>query len=152
MAYEPLTVDLVRLADEHGSLDAPASRAELLVAAAHRYRDREVWGGDRALTYWDRLPDRVRTATYAGPRLPQWWERICRELGVGQPSRREDREAVSRALAAGGDAAVLAALRGETEALCLRVRLAVELARQASDPEPAPEPDPEPDRQEAMDL
>src|SRR5690606_3790345 len=65
------------LADEIGVLDPVSARAELLVAVAHECRDRGVWGGDRALTYWDRLPEKVRAACYAGPSLADWWQRMC---------------------------------------------------------------------------
>ena len=123
---------LDRLHAQIGAPDQVTARATLLVATAHHTRDRDVWGGDRAITYWDRLPDRVRTGCYRGPLLAHWWESMCRTLGSGQPTVIEDRVALAQALAAGSDAAVLTELRTQTEALCLRVRLAVQLSREAA--------------------
>lgn len=126
-----LTDDLARLAADVGPPTSPAAaRAELLIAAAHQTRSRDIWGGSRARTYWDVLPDRVRTCCYAGPTLGAWWERITRVLVCTQP-REEDRADVAAALAAGDDRAVLDLLRTEAEMLCLRVRLAGQLAREA---------------------
>lgn len=126
---DTLTAMLDRLDIELGPADPITRRATLLVAAAHQTRDRDVWGGDRAITYWDRLPDRVRTGCYRGPLLAHWWESMTRTLGCSQPTQMDDRVALAAALGAGDDAAVLAELRTQTEALCLRVRLAVQLSR-----------------------
>lgn len=101
------------------------ARAVLLVLAAHDGRDRGVWGGDRAITYWDRLPDRVRTSCYRGPTLGHWWEAITRTLGTTQPGRAADRDAIATALTAGDDIAVLDALRTRTEMVCLHARIAI---------------------------
>lgn len=108
------------------ALDDPTARAVLLVAVAHDYRDRDVWGGDRAITYWDRLPDRVRVACYAGPTLDHWWQSVTTQLGCTHPTLAEDRTAVAVALGAGADRTVLDVIRTRTEAVCLRVRLAVQ--------------------------
>lgn len=105
--------------------------AVLLVTAAHDARDRVTWGGDRAITYWSRLPEKIRSACYGGPTLAHWWERITRILGCSQPSRLEDREAVS-VLLARNDPAVLDVLRTQAEATCLLVRLAVQQHRDAN--------------------
>lgn len=129
MTRSDVTTRLDRLADQVGAVTGPAVHAERLVALAHDTRDRDVWGGDRAITYWDRLPDRVRTACYAGPTLAAWWERMSRQLGCSPPSLSTDRALLAATLACGDDAAVLDELRRHTEALCLRVRLAVQLDR-----------------------
>lgn len=131
---DTLNVLLDRLDHELGPTDPITRRATLLVAAAHHTRDRDVWGGDRAVTYWDRLPDRVRTGCYRGPLLAHWWESMTRTLGCGQPSLMDDRIALAAAIGGGNDAAVLAELRTQTEALCLRVRLAVQLSRETAPP------------------
>ncbi|MGH3993092.1 MAG: hypothetical protein ACRDSN_11600, partial [Pseudonocardiaceae bacterium] len=114
--------DLEASALEVGALPAAEATAELLVGLAHQCRDRATWGGQRALTYWDRLPDKVRTACYAGPALANWWERMSRVLGCTPPRTPTDRADLARALACGEDFAVLDALRTRTESLCLRVR------------------------------
>lgn len=125
MTARPPMVDL--LARATADLGPPPDPvAELLVALAHDNRDRDVWGGDRAITYWDRLPDRIRAACYFGPTLAHWWERACAQLGSTHPTRKEDREALARALACGRDSQVLDTIRANTETLCLRVRLAIQ--------------------------
>lgn len=122
------------LADEIGVLDPVSARAELLVAVAHECRDRGVWGGDRALVYWDRLPEKVRAACYAGPSLADWWQRISTTLGCTHPGRVEDRQALAAALAGGDDRRVLDVLRTRSDTLVLRVRLAVQQRREARQP------------------
>lgn len=116
---------LATSAAELGALPPAEARAVALVALAYATRDRDVWGGDRALTFWDRLPDRVRTGCYRGPTLGHWWEAMTRALGCGQPHRLEDRELLASTLAAGDDRAVLDVLRTQTEMVCLRVRLSI---------------------------
>lgn len=145
MAQPPIQAMLDRLAVDVGP--SPDRTAELLVAIAHDRRDRSVWGGDRAITYWDRLPDRVRTACYAGPTVAHWWERMCRQLGCTQPSKQEDRMALAEALGCGRDAAVLEVIRANTEALCLRVRLSIQLMYEDRD---TAEPSTATNAQEAM--
>ena len=130
MASTTINEMIDRLETEVGELDPATRTATVLVCAAHQTRDRGVWGGDRAITYWDRLPDRVRTACYRGPTTAHWWEAISRALGCGHPSLREDREAVATALA-GDSTAVLSKLRSTTETVCLLVRLAVQYQRAA---------------------
>lgn len=134
---------LATSAADIGAINGPSARAELLIAVAHETRDRDVWGGDRAITYWDRLPEKIRSACYRGPTLAAWWEAVTRTLGCAQPRRAEDRRALAACLSAGDDQAVLRQLREHTEMLCLRVRLAVnaardaaKAAREAEDPEP----------------
>lgn len=144
----PDVVDLLAAAAaEIGPVDGPAATAELLVAVAHATRDWEVWGGSRALEYWDRLPERVKVATYRGPTLGHWWSAIARQLGCSQPARKEDRQALAAALACGQDSPVLAALRARPEELVLRVRLAHDLHRQTNKPGT---PDTDTDTQEQM--
>lgn len=120
---------LTALNDEAGTVNEHVWTATLLVYVAHSTRNRDVWGGDRAITYWSILPDRVRTCCYAGPTLAAWWERICRVLDCAQPYRKEDRLAVAQALAAGDDGAVLEVLRTQAEMVCLRARLATQISR-----------------------
>lgn len=149
MAESVMTM-LDRLHAEIGVPDEVTARATLLVAMAHHTRDRDVWGGDRAITYWDRLPDRVRTGCYRGPLVAHWWESMCRTLGAGQPSILEDRVALAQTIAAGGDGEVLTELRTQTEALCLRVRLAVQLSRETSPTKRPPAEIPSPATQGAL--
>lgn len=122
---------LDRLATEVGPVDGPEATAELLVLAAHDTRDWDTWGGDRAITYWDRLPAKILAACYRGPTLAHWWQAITGTLGCTPPRRIEDRTAVAAALACGDDRAVLDVLRTRPEVICLRVRLAQDLDRQA---------------------
>lgn len=107
-----------------GELSKPQAVAQTLLLLAHDNRDRSVWGGQRALEYWDRLPDKVRMATYSGPTLAHWWERMVRLLGVSHPRSEADRTELATALACGLDADVLTGLRTQTEMLCLRARIA----------------------------
>lgn len=104
---QTLVERLAVLDTEVGATDDPTTSAVLLVAAAHTTRNRDLWGGDRAITFWDRLPDRVRVACYAGPTLNHWWEAITRALDCHPLPKAEDRTAVAKALAAGSDRAVL---------------------------------------------
>jgi hypothetical protein len=117
---------LAILADHVGDVDEASHAATLLVAVAHDTRDRVVWGGDRAITYWQRLPERVRAACYGGPSLADWWERISRLLGCIPPTRVEDREDVARIVHL-DDPQVMRTLRTQAEMVCLRVRLAMQL-------------------------
>lgn len=115
---------LIEARDEIGRVDPARECAELLIGVAHQSRDRATWGGDRALTYWDRLPDKVRGGTYSSRSLDGWWMSMTRALGCGQPRDPDDRAALALALACGDDQAVLGAMRSSAEALCLRVRVA----------------------------
>ena len=111
-------------------LEGAAGTAELLACLAHRCADWDVWGGPRAVRYWDALTANVRAACYAGPRLALWWERLTRQMTLHPPSRAADRQLLAGLLAGGGDAAVLAALRREAESLVLRVRIAADTRRE----------------------
>lgn len=126
-----ITDQLDALAQQAGAVDGSTAVAERLVALAHTTRDRDVWGGDRAITYWEHLPDKVRAATYAGPTIAAWWERMCRQLGCTQPARAEDRLLLAQCISCGDDRAVLDVLASQPQALCLRVRISVQIAREA---------------------
>lgn len=136
--------DLAVSALDVGALDGPDATAELLVGLAHQCRDRGTWGGQRALSYWDRLPDKVRTACYGGPTLGHWWERMSRVLGCSPPRDPTDRADLARALACPQASAVLDVLRTRTEVVCLRVRLAVQARRDRDAPPPDTTVDPVP--------
>lgn len=112
------------------------ARAVRLAAMAHATRDAATWGG---LTYWGQLAARLRMATYRADTLPGWWEQMCQSMGCGQPYLAEDRRQLAADLAAGGPTE-LGLIGDATEALCLRVRLAWDLAREAraTDAEEAP--------------
>jgi len=129
-------------------LEGPQRTAEVLTAMAHRCADWDVWGGPRAIRYWDALTSRVRQACYAGPRLSLWWERLTVQMSLTPPPRKADRALLASLLAGGGDAAVLDVLRREPEALVLRVRVAADTRREAraaraADDETEGEPDAE---------
>lgn len=124
-----ITERMSALAADLGPAADELSAATFLAAAAYDGRDRDVWGGDRALTFWDRFPDRVRAACYRGPTLGHWWEGITRDLGVTPPTRAEDRARLARIIA-GDPAPVRAVLAGQTATVCLRVRLAWQLTRE----------------------
>lgn len=115
-------------------LDGEQRTAELLCAMAHRCADWEVWGGPRAIRYWDALTARVRQACYAGPGLAMWWERLTVQMSLTPPARKADRALLASLLAGGADQAVLAVLRREAEALVLRVRVAADTRREARAP------------------
>lgn len=127
-----------RLAALHAEIGNPGTAhlqaAEVLVASAYAGRDRDVWGGDRALTFWDRFPDRVRACCYRGPTLGHWWDGMSRELGCQPPHRAEDRLALVRATNHTDQYAVLDVLRTQADTVCLRVRLAWQLTKGLSNP------------------
>lgn len=132
-----LTIEqrLASLTDEVGpSADTQTAAAEVLVATAYAGRDRDVWGGDRALTFWDRFPDLVRAACYRGPTVAHWWDGITRVLGVRPPTASADRTALAKAIGHPDQYGVLDALRLQPETICLRVRLAWQYTR--TDPPP----------------
>ncbi len=127
-----LISDRLAVVDQYHPVDDQAVRdAALLVACAYSGRDRSVWGGDRALTFWDRFPDRVRAGCYRGPTLGHWWEALTRSLGAQPPTQLVDRMALDAVLAS-DPKPILAALRDQPQMLCLRVRLAWQLTREAS--------------------
>ena len=127
-----LTIEqrLASLTAEVGqAADTQTAAAEILVATAYAGRDRDVWGGDRALTFWDRFPDLVRAACYRGPTVAHWWDGITRVLGVQPPTAAEDRTALAKAIGHADQYGVLDALRSRAETICLRVRLAWQFTR-----------------------
>lgn len=136
MTYPTVTELMGALDNDVGGQDPVAARAALLVAVAHSTRDRDVWGGDRAITFWDRFPERVRGACYGGPTLDHWWQRMVATLGCHQPRNPRDRVTLTGALSGGGDRAVLDVLRTRSDALCLRVRLAHQIHRDGTAPTP----------------
>lgn len=109
--------------------DPPTDVAQQLVLVAHRCVDWDTWGGQRALRYWDALADRVRGGCYAGPTLTAWWNRMVVSMGL-QPPRREDRDLLLRLLDGQQARPVLAVLRAHADTVVLRVRVAVDAARQ----------------------
>lgn len=127
-----ITDRMATLDGDLGTAEPEVSSATFLVAAAYDGRDRDVWGSDRALTFWDRFPDRVRAACYRGPTLAHWWEGISRDLGVSPPTRVEDRARLA-SIIAGDPAPVRAVLAGQTATICLRVRLAWQLTRETKE-------------------
>lgn len=114
---------------QHPVTDRAVQDAVLLVACVYAGRDRSVWGGDRALTFWDRFPDRVKAACYRGPSLGHWWEAMTRQLGTQPPTQLIDRMALDAVLAS-DPKPILAVLRDQPQLLCLRVRLAWQLTRE----------------------
>lgn len=77
-----------------GTLSQQEMDAVTLLAAVHRYRDRETWGG---ILYWGQLEERCVAARSAGPDLSDWWSSISRQMGVevGQADREEVAEIVA---------------------------------------------------------
>jgi hypothetical protein len=104
--------------------------AERLVLLVHRGVDWDVWGGPRAARYWDALAERVRAATYAGPTLDHWWQRIARDLA--STPRSSDRQDLAVALTSPNQEVVLQTLRDHAQVLVLRIRIAVDASRQAA--------------------
>lgn len=110
-------------------LDGPEAIADQLVELAHRCADWDVWGGARAIRYWDAFTERVRASSYAGPSLADWWEAMVRRMSVHQPARADDRRRLAELLAAPDQAAVRDCLRNRAEHLVLRQRVRSDHAR-----------------------
>lgn len=108
---------------------APDETATQLVMLAHRCIDWDVWGSARAVRYWDALASRVRAACYAGPTLAHWWARMCVSMSLHEPSLAADRTLLASLLAE-GPGPVLDALRSRTEMIVVRVRVAVDHAKE----------------------
>lgn len=106
------------------------SIAERLVLLAHYGADFEVWGGARRVRYWDALAERVKAATYAGPTLADWWERMAVSLPTSPRDARE-RADVAGLLAYPIPREVLKVLRSQTAVTVLRVRVIAEHRRAA---------------------
>lgn len=112
-------------------LEGAERRAELLVMLAHRCVDWDVWGGSRAMRYWDALTERVGTACYAGPTLADWWRRMTIQMSLVVPYSSEEKILLASIMAGGDDRNVLSALRLHAQNLVLRVRIAVEAKNEA---------------------
>lgn len=136
MARPPMTEQIDQATGMLGDMTAAERCACILVALAHANRDRDVWGSDRAFTFWDRFPNDVRAACCRGPTLGHWWEAMTRRLGAHQPGKAEDRQLLAATLAEPAGP-VLDVLRGQAEVTCLRVRLVAQHQReQATDDTP----------------
>ena len=103
-------------------LEGPEGTAERLVLLVHRGVDWDVWGESRRGRYWDAFAERVRAATYAGPTLPDWWERLTVDIS-SRPRSAAERAETAALLAAPDQRLVLVALRRHANALTLRVRV-----------------------------
>lgn len=106
-------------------------QAAELVAIAHRCVDWDVWGGARAVRYWDALADRCRNACYAGPTLAHWWERLTTQMSLDPPRTTADRARLAELLTSPTAASTLHALRTRTQTVVLTVRVAVDEAKTA---------------------
>lgn len=111
------------------ALEGPAGTAERLLLLLHYGIDWQTgWISNYRATYWDRLlPDRVIAATYRCDALRRWWCDVATELG-SQPRNHAERAELERLLR-NDSMPVLEALRNETEALLLRVRLTADAVR-----------------------
>ena len=112
------------------ALTGPAGTAERLLPPLHYGID---WEGGRIPThlppYWGKqLPDRRISSTYrAGGNLRRWWSLIAEDITSTPRNTRQRQELVQLLTADPGP--VLAALRLETDALLLRVRIVTEAVR-----------------------
>lgn len=104
--------------------------ADQLVLLAHRCVDWETWGGARAMRYWDALTERVRASCYAGPSLSAWWVRLSTTMGLGAPSNKADRALLAQLLGHADQRGVLRVLRTQTDTTVLRVRCAIDTAKE----------------------
>jgi hypothetical protein len=120
---------LAVVADVMPPLDGAEGVAERLLLLIHYGID---WSGGwvtryRA-TYWERqLPDRVICATYRADSLRRWWRDVANDLG-SQPRNAAERAELEQLLRA-DPLPVLEVLRGESEALLLRVRIIADTVR-----------------------
>lgn len=121
---------LATVADVMPALDGPAGTAERLLLLLHYGIDWDGgWISNHVATYWDKqLPDRVISSTYlAFGNLRRWWSIIADNLTSTPRNSRERHELVT--LLAADPGPVLTALRLETDALLLRVRIVTETVR-----------------------
>ena len=121
---------LASVADIMPALTGPAGAAERLLLLLHYGIDWDGgWISHHIATYWDKqLPDRVISSTYrAGGNLRRWWSIIAEDLTSTPRNSRQRQELVQ--LLTAHPAPVLAALRLETDALLLRVRIVTEAVR-----------------------
>jgi hypothetical protein len=105
--------------------------AEILLTLAHRSVNWDVWGGPKAMRYWDALTDRSRTAVYAGPSLGDWWQRMTTSMQLSPPHTKADRLLLAELLSCGHDREILDAFRNRSHLLVLRVRVNVEHHKEA---------------------
>lgn len=111
-------------------VQGPALTAERLLLLLHYGIDWSGgWASTRRATYWDRvLPDRVVLATYRSDTLRRWWHEVSTEL-ESAPRNAAERLELAQLLEDADPAGVLSALRHETEALVLRVRIIADAVR-----------------------
>lgn len=102
--------------------------AERLVLLAHYGADFSLWSGRRRLQYWQALTERVKAATFAGPRLGDWWEHLSRDLST-RPRNAAERDSLARLLSYPQARSVLRVLRTYPEVVVLRVRVIAEARR-----------------------
>lgn len=130
-ATVPATVAwLATVAEVMPPLTGPAGVAERLLLLLHYGIDWEDgWISRHLPTYWDKqLPDRIISSTYrCGGNLRRWWSTIAEDLTSTPRNSRQRHELVELLTADPGP--VLAALRLETDALLLRVRIVTEAVR-----------------------
>ena len=110
-------------------LDGPAGAGERLLLLLHYGVDWDAgWVSGKRHTYWDRiLPDYVLQAALRAANLRRFWQQVSQQI---QSKPRNSAERVElEALLRSDDRAVLEALRWETEALLLRVRIIAEAVR-----------------------
>lgn len=115
--------------DSMPPLEGPAGTAERILLLLHYGIDwSNSWVSRYRTTYWDQLlPDRVVIATYRSNTLRRWWTDVSNDLGSA-PRNSTEREELER-LPREAPEPVLLALRSETEALLLRVRIVAEAVR-----------------------
>lgn len=108
-------------------LDEVSEVAERLILLVHVGRDFTIWG-KRPGRYWKALTDHVRTGTYAGPGLEDWWARVCTRV-VSEPRSSQARAEAAELLAYPNPRAVLEVLRDRSAVLVLRVQVIMEHAK-----------------------
>lgn len=108
-------------------LDEASEVAERLILLVHLGRDFTIWG-KRPARYWKALTDHVRTGTYAGPGLEDWWGRVCSRM-QSEPRSAEARGEVAELLTYPNHRAVLEVLRDRSAVLVLRVQVIMEHTR-----------------------
>ncbi len=113
------------------ALEGPEGVAERLLLLVHYGIDWSTgWVARYRATYWERvLPDRVICATYRADTLRRWWRDVANDLG-SQPRNAAERQELELLLRE-ESLPVLEALRGESEALLLRVRIVTDAVRTA---------------------
>lgn len=111
-------------------LEGAEGVAERIVLLVHYGVDFTVWGGVRRARYWPALEERVKAATYAGPKLADWWSDIT-QLLTSSPRNAEERAELAELLQSEDQKAILAVLRKHAEVLVLRVRVISEHRKRA---------------------